>query len=67
MPGPADGLLYVKTWLFTVRRNITFLKSIIFSAGEVTCFLQVKVNVKFALGQATKNQRGSRGIALLFL
>jgi hypothetical protein len=27
----------------------------------------VKVNVKFSLEQATKAQRGSRGIALLFL
>jgi hypothetical protein len=27
----------------------------------------VKVNVKFTLEQATKVQRGSRGIALLFL
>jgi hypothetical protein len=28
---------------------------------------KVKVNVKFTLEQATKTQRGSRGIALLFL
>jgi hypothetical protein len=27
----------------------------------------VKVKVKFTLEQATKSQRGSRGIALLFL
>jgi hypothetical protein len=29
--------------------------------------MQVKVKVKFTLEQATKAQRGSRGIALLFL
>jgi len=29
--------------------------------------MRVKVKVKFALEQATKAQRGSRGIALLFL
>jgi hypothetical protein len=28
--------------------------------------VKVKVKVKFTLEQATKNQRGSRGIALLF-
>jgi hypothetical protein len=28
---------------------------------------KVKVKVKFTLEQATKTQRGSRGIALLFL
>jgi hypothetical protein len=28
---------------------------------------KVKVKVKFTLEQATKSQRGSRGIALLFL
>jgi hypothetical protein len=31
------------------------------------CFEKVKVKVKFALEQATKTQRGNRGIALLFL
>jgi hypothetical protein len=30
-------------------------------------FSKVKVNVKFNLEQATKAQRGSRGINLLFL
>jgi hypothetical protein len=29
--------------------------------------IEVKVKVKFTLEQATKSQRGSRGIALLFL
>jgi hypothetical protein len=29
--------------------------------------VKVKVKVKFTLAQATKAQRGSRGIALLFL
>jgi hypothetical protein len=28
--------------------------------------IKVKVKVKFTIGQATKAQRGSRGIALLF-
>jgi hypothetical protein len=28
---------------------------------------RIKVNVKFTLQQATKAQRGSRGIAVLFL
>jgi len=32
-----------------------------------TAFLLIKVKVKFTLEQATKAQRGSRGIALLFL
>jgi hypothetical protein len=30
-------------------------------------FLKVKIKVKFKLEQATKAQRGRRGIALLFL
>jgi hypothetical protein len=30
-------------------------------------WLKVKVKVKFALEQGTKAQKGSRGIALLFL
>jgi hypothetical protein len=32
-----------------------------------TITLKVKVKVKFTLEQATKAQRGSRGIAILFL
>ena len=34
---------------------------------QVTSNVKVKVRVKFTLEQATKAQRGSRGIALLFL
>ena len=34
---------------------------------ELDCTQNVKVKVKFTLEQATKVQRGSRGIALLFL
>ena len=30
-------------------------------------FTELKVNAKFTLEQATKAQKGSRGIALLFL
>ena len=33
----------------------------------VSIHTKVKVNVKFILEQATKAQRGSRGVALLFL
>jgi hypothetical protein len=36
-------------------------------AHNVNYFLRVKVKVEFNLGKATKAQRGSRGIALLFL
>jgi len=32
-----------------------------------TKIVKIKVKVKFTLGEATKVQRGSRGIALLFL
>ena len=31
------------------------------------CLIKIKIKVKFTLEQATKGQRGSRGIALLFL
>jgi hypothetical protein len=31
------------------------------------CFSEVKVKVKFTLEEATKAQRESRGVALLFL
>ena len=65
--GPADEMQYLKTSLFYSRRNIISLKSIMFCAREVTWFLQVKVKVKFTLEQATKAQKGSRGIALLLL
>jgi hypothetical protein len=37
------------------------------SAINVPSIYTVKVKVKFTLEQATKVQRGSRGIALLFL
>jgi hypothetical protein len=36
------------------------------SSWEVKCKDKVKVKVKFTLEQATKDQRGSRDIALLF-
>ena len=67
MLGPANELQFFKTLLFTCRRNVISLKSIMFSAREVTWFLQVKIKVKFTLEQTAKAQRGSRGIALLFL
>jgi hypothetical protein len=35
--------------------------------AEICMFDSVKVKVKFSLDQATKTQRGGRGIALLFL
>jgi len=35
------------------------------AAGEVSA-IQVKIKVKFTLEQATKAQKGSRGIAVLF-
>ena len=37
------------------------------ASGDLHKDLQIKVKVKFTLEQATKAQRGSRGIALLFL
>jgi len=36
-------------------------------SGIAKAKLKVKVKVKFTLEQVTKAQRGSRGIALLFL
>jgi hypothetical protein len=36
-------------------------------ANKIYSHLQHKVKVKFSLEQAMKAQRGSRGIALLFL
>jgi len=38
-----------------------------FFAIYVCVYVEVKVKVKFTLEQATKAQRGSRSIALLFL
>ena len=35
--------------------------------GGVECWIKGKVKVKFTLEHATKTQRGSRGIAVLFL
>jgi hypothetical protein len=37
------------------------------ASGSSASSVKVKVKVQFALEQATKAQRGSRGIALLFL
>jgi hypothetical protein len=37
------------------------------SLGAKQYYIKVKVKVKVTLEQATKAQRGSRGIALLFL
>ena len=65
--GPADELQYLKSSLFTSRRDLIFLKSIMFSAREVTWFLQVKVKVKFTLEQTMKAQGDGSGINLLFL
>jgi hypothetical protein len=47
---------------------VTCATSLVFLLKEL-CFIRVKVAVKarFILAQATKAQRGSRGIALLFL
>ena len=39
----------------------------ILSNGEMMVKVKVNVNVKFALEQAMRSQRGGRGIALLFL
>jgi hypothetical protein len=38
-----------------------------YSGPAVYIHIYIKVKVKFTLQQATKAQRGSRGIALLFL
>jgi hypothetical protein len=38
-----------------------------FGPGKYFSFIKVKVKVKFTPEQATKAQRGSRGIAILFL
>jgi hypothetical protein len=65
-PQPADELQYLKMSLFTGRRHAISLKSVTFSAREVTRFLQVKI--QFTLEQTlTKTQMGSRCIAPLFL
>ena len=46
-----------------------FLSVVVVDSNPSCVFLsiKVKVKVKFSLEQATKAQRGSRGIALLFL
>jgi hypothetical protein len=44
-----------------------FISSLKGVLGLLDLEIKVKVKVKFALEQATKAQRGSRGIALLFL
>jgi hypothetical protein len=43
--------------VFTINRNFTLFLQ----------YIKVKVKVKLTLEQAMKAQRGSRGIALLFL
>jgi hypothetical protein len=41
--------------------------SVEYESGASEVVFSVKVKVKFTLEQATKGQKGSRGIALLFL
>ena len=44
-----------------------FMCSLTFISVKVKIKLEVQVKVNFTLEEATKTQRGSRGIALLFL
>jgi len=53
-----------------ITQLVTFLYAAVSIIGGILQELvtaAVKVKVKFALEQATKSQRGSRSIALLFL
>jgi hypothetical protein len=49
-----------------LKQNQPFIYSTC-TRGSVLRSKAVKVKIKFTLEQATKDQRGSRGIALLFL
>jgi hypothetical protein len=62
----------VQEFSFCITFRMTIVYSIYKFWSEIhtssTCIdNKIKVNVKFTLEQATKAQRGSRGIALLFL
>jgi hypothetical protein len=75
------AVLYAgETWSSTLQEKqmLKVFKSRVIKTTLVNCWhlqnqkhhqvlLKVKVKVKFTLEQATKAQRGSRGIALLFL
>ena len=57
----------VQSWV-TVKGNKSSLLQVPIVKHHVRFFLsKVKVDVNFNLEQATKAQRGSRGIVLLFL
>jgi hypothetical protein len=58
-------LLSVNTAVYSGGINLRVSAKNVYSfSGLIT---EVKVKVQFTLEQATKAQRGSRGIALLFL
>ena len=61
---------YLNTSIYVRCKKRLLLVSILMVLIIVTrpdCMLMHKVKVKFALEEAMKAQRGSRGIALLFL
>jgi hypothetical protein len=64
------SLGYISTGLQITESDTVVMKYTGELQGRVACYcltlIKVKVKVKFALEQATKAQRGSRGIAVLF-
>jgi len=50
-----------------MRMSVPLLNPAGFPLGKSSLYIKVKVKVNFTLEQATKAQRGSSGIALLFL
>jgi hypothetical protein len=52
------------TWNNIIMQNLQ--KSHLCKLNDIQYVQKVKVKVKFTLEQATKAQKGSRGIALLF-
>jgi len=66
---PAEWLLYLcrPAWSLTQRTAEYGVGENYLTPGQAPLPVKVKVKVKFTLEQATKTQRGSRGITLLFL
>jgi hypothetical protein len=50
-----------------MRMSVPLYTPAAFPSGKNSLYIKVKVKVKFALEQATKTQRRSSGVALLFL
>jgi len=53
--------------LYSNQRHISVIHVTIFRVMKTRIKVKVKVKLKFSLEQATKAQRRSRGIAILFL